>query len=83
MRVALEVGKARTFAVALDWPGWSDHPAVRAAFREAVAARAQGEVSDVGPRGGRRWPARFAVRYAAWHILDHTWEIQDRSRPED
>lgn len=26
-----------------------------------------------------RWPLRYAVRRLAWHILDHTWEIQDRS----
>jgi hypothetical protein len=60
----------------------ADHTTVRAAFLEALGARARGEVADVGPRGGKRWSARFAVRYAAWHTLDHTWEIEDRSRPQ-
>jgi hypothetical protein len=32
-----------------------------------------------GPRGGARWPPRYYVRRSAWHVLDHAWEIQDRS----
>ena len=52
---------------------------VRAAFVKAVAARARGEVPDRGPRGGKRWGPRFAVRRSAWHWLDHAWEIEDRS----
>jgi hypothetical protein len=43
-----------------------------------LAASAHGELPTSGPRGGRRWPARYYVRRAAWHILDHTWEIEDR-----
>ena len=52
---------------------------LRDAFVEAVAARARGELPDIGPRGGKRWPARFAVRRSAWHALDHAWEIEDRA----
>jgi hypothetical protein len=48
-------------------------------FAEAARARWRGEVPDVGPRGGSRWPPRYAIRRAAWHILDHAWEIEDRS----
>ncbi|MDQ6748999.1 MAG: hypothetical protein M3010_12960 [Candidatus Dormibacteraeota bacterium] len=25
------------------------------------------------------WPRRYAVRRLAWHVLDHAWEIEDRS----
>jgi hypothetical protein len=32
-----------------------------------------------GPRGGKRWSAPYFVRRAAWHVLDHAWEIEDRS----
>jgi hypothetical protein len=32
-----------------------------------------------GPRGGVRWPPRYFVRRSAWHVLDHAWEIEDRS----
>lgn len=31
-----------------------------------------------GATGGS-WPARYAVRRFAWHVLDHAWEIEDRS----
>jgi hypothetical protein len=56
---------------------------VQDAFLAAVRARARGEAPDVGPRGGRRWPARFAIRRSAWHALDHAWEIEDRKRRAD
>jgi len=45
---------------------------------QAIAASAHGEFPEQGPRGGKRWPARYFVRRAAWHILDHAWEIEDR-----
>jgi len=33
-----------------------------------------------GPIGGARgWPARYAVRRIVWHVLDHAWEIQDKT----
>ena len=32
-----------------------------------------------GPRGGKIWSVRYFVRRAAWHVLDHAWEIEDRS----
>jgi hypothetical protein len=53
---------------------------VQEAFIAAVKARARGELPDVGPRGGERWPARYAIRRSAWHALDHAWEIEDRSQ---
>ena len=33
---------------------------------------------EKGPRGGLIWPIRFFVRRVVWHVLDHTWEIEDR-----
>jgi hypothetical protein len=55
------------------------HEEVRERFVEGLGARARGDLPDVGPRGGKRWPAGFAARRAAWHALDHAWEIEDRS----
>jgi len=26
-----------------------------------------------------QWPARYVLRRMAWHVLDHAWEIEDRS----
>ncbi|HEX4905776.1 MAG TPA: hypothetical protein VFU93_10015 [Acidimicrobiales bacterium] len=51
----------------------------RAAFVEALDQRRRGELPDTGPRGGRRWTPREAIRRSAWHALDHAWEIEDRS----
>jgi hypothetical protein len=51
----------------------------RAAMLDALGSAVRGEVPEFGPRGGRRWSARYFVRREAWHVLDHAWEIEDRS----
>jgi hypothetical protein len=30
----------------------------------------------------RGWPARYAARRIAWHVLDHAWEIEDKGDVE-
>jgi hypothetical protein len=50
----------------------------RQAVLEALAAAARGETPKHGPRGGVVWAPRTFVRRAAWHVLDHVWEIEDR-----
>jgi hypothetical protein len=35
--------------------------------------------SDGLPVVSGGWPARYAVRRMAWHILDHAWELEDKS----
>jgi hypothetical protein len=54
-------------------------PRSRQAIVEALEAAARGEVPAAGPRGGTRWSARYFVRRVAWHVLDHAWEIEDRT----
>ncbi len=51
---------------------------LRQAILETLTAAARGEIAERGPRGGKRWSPRYFVRRAAWHILDHVWEIEDR-----
>ena len=46
---------------------------------EALASAAHGEVPAQGPRGGTYWTARYFVRRVAWHVLDHAWELEDRT----
>jgi hypothetical protein len=53
-------------------------PALRQAVLDTLGPAARGELPREGPRGGKRWGPRFYVRYSAWHLLDHTWEIEDR-----
>ena len=38
--------------------------------------------TDGSPLPGGTWPLRYAARRFAWHILDHAWEIEDRSDPQ-
>lgn len=53
--------------------------AMREVFLDALEARNCGELADVGPRGGSRWSAAYAIRVETWHTLDHAWEIEDRA----
>lgn len=54
--------------------------------RAAVAAcRVQLEqalrAGPPAPATGPGWPPRYFLRRAAWHVLDHVWEIEDKSSP--
>ena len=51
---------------------------VRDEVLRGLAAGAEGQLPQQGPRGGKRWPARFFARRLAWHAIDHAWEIEDR-----
>jgi len=56
-----------------------EHAAIRRTMLNALAAGMRGELPASGPRGGKIWSPRFFVRYVAWHVLDHAWEIEDRA----
>jgi DinB superfamily len=51
----------------------------RAAVLEGLERALVDGIPEKGPRGGARWSARYFVRRSAWHVLDHAWEIEDRS----
>ncbi|HST03215.1 MAG TPA: hypothetical protein VLQ48_00590 [Chloroflexia bacterium] len=61
---------------------YQDGPALinqqRRIILETLDASARGEIPTQGPRGSVRWTPRYFVRRAAWHVLDHVWEIEDR-----
>jgi hypothetical protein len=53
--------------------------ALRKTVLKALAARAQNKPVADPNRVKKLWSPRFYVRRAAWHALDHAWEIEDRS----
>ena len=46
----------------------------RKAVLDAIRASAGGPQT-----AAKRWPPRYAARRFAWHVLDHAWEIEDRT----
>lgn len=77
--LAAERSYARTVGVKYPEPAPGDTDAIESA--RAALATALVEVSTVEPLVGRGWPARYALRRIAWHVLDHVWEIEDKSPP--
>jgi hypothetical protein len=75
--VESEFGYARVIGIKRRVPEPGDAATV-AAVREEVAA-VLGRPSDGGPLAPKGWPARYAARRFAWHVLDHLWEMEDRS----
>lgn len=69
-----ESSYARSIGLKLKEPELGDHQAIhqmRAAILERIVPG--GGVPDKG------WPIPYFVRRDAWHVLDHAWEIQDKS----
>jgi hypothetical protein len=58
---------------------WGSRAAERAAVLEGIDRAKTGDLPERGPRGGKRWKPRRFLRRAAWHVLDHGWEIEDRT----
>lgn len=55
-------------------------PETVAAMRADLAELLR-QPSDGSPVAGRRWPPRYAARRIGWHVMDHAWEIEDRTDP--
>jgi len=49
---------------------------LRAAIIGVLGAPSNG--GELKPGG---WTSRYAARRIAWHVLDHAWEIEDKSEP--
>jgi hypothetical protein len=57
-------------------------PAEVSAMHEVILA-VLGDASDGVPALPKGWPPRYAAARIAWHVLDHAWEIQDKSLSDD
>jgi hypothetical protein len=58
---------------------WGARAIERAAVLEGLEQARSGDLPERGPRGGAMWKPRRFLRRTAWHVLDHAWEIEDRS----
>ena len=77
--LAAEVAYARHLGLRFRQPAHDDHDAIstlRAAILDALC-----QPSGGAPPSGKGWPLRYAARRIAWHVVDHAWEIEDRSDP--
>lgn len=75
--LAAEVMYARKVGLRLTEPAVGDQQAIAAerdALLGAVAVSYDGSPPDV-----KAWVPRQAARRIAWHVLDHAWEMEDRS----
>jgi hypothetical protein len=77
--VMAERAYARNLGLKVVEPDPADAASV-AELRAHIAAILR-EPSDGSPIDGRKWTRRYAARRIAWHVLDHAWEIQDRTDP--
>ena len=66
-----EAAYARKLGVKHKPPAVGDSAAI-GALREEIAEAVRGNRSN-------GWTAKYAVRRITWHVLDHLWEMQDRS----
>lgn len=70
-----ESGYARQLGIKLPAPpSTADWGELHDAMRDVLASAGDGE-----PIAGKRWTARYATHRIAWHVLDHAWEIEDKS----
>lgn len=75
--LAAETAYARKIGIRQREPTAGDANAI-AAHRAVIldTLRRSYETISVVERG---WPPRYAARRIAWHVVDHAWEIEDRS----
>lgn len=74
-----EASYARKLGVKHKPPAIDDIEAIEA-LREAILA-VLSQPSDGSPMVDKGWTSRYSARRVAWHVLDHVWEMQDRSSP--
>lgn len=75
--LAAETIYARKLGVRLKRPAVGDPVAIEE-LREAIAA-VVGTPADGAPVVPGGWTSRYAARRIAWHVLEHAWEMQDRT----
>jgi hypothetical protein len=72
-----EVAYLRKLGLKHRAPASNDTETIAALRAETLATIRIGASGE--PLLERGWPVRYAARRIAWHVLDHAWEIEDRS----
>jgi hypothetical protein len=75
--IGAETAYARKLGVKHRQPALSDEAAIAALRADIVAVI--GAPTDGRPVGEKGWTTAYAARRIAWHVLDHLWELQDKS----
>ena len=70
--LAAEASYARQIGLRLREPSVDETAAVQHQ-RQAIAGALATSSSET------KWAPRYVIRRMAWHVLDHAWEIQDKS----
>jgi hypothetical protein len=76
--IGAEESYLRMIGCVLEKDERGDRDAERRAALGALETTARDGVAP-SPRGGKRWTPRYFVRRSAWHVLDHAWELEDRT----
>ena len=72
-----EVAYVRKLGLKLRQPDLGDRAAI-AEVRSVILDTLRSARAPL-PELEKGWPYRYAARRIAWHVLDHAWEMQDRS----
>lgn len=72
-----EAAYGRKIGVKHKPPALDDVDAIEALRADLIAVLAA--PSDGSAPVTKGWPARYAARRIAWHVLDHAWEMEDRA----
>ena len=76
--VQAEAGYARKLGIRRKPPAIDDTAAIDDLRAEIVDVLRPSSGERLVEKG---WLPRYAARRIAWHVLDHAWEIEDRSIP--
>lgn len=82
--VAAEYAYARKLGIkGIRAPAAGDQDAVDAMRRAIEESLSTGSAAPAAPGSpvevSTSWPSRYGARRIAWHVLDHAWEIEDRT----
>ena len=72
-----EASYGRKLGVKHKPPALTDNEAIAAMRADLVAALSR--PWSGGEHATGMWPPRYMARRTAWHVLDHAWEMQDRT----